>query len=434
VAADAGEGCIVSNNFYRAFEERYYAPRDVIKSIRRQYLPLVEPLAAIYPGGATFDLGCGRGEWLELMSEQGFSPFGVDLDAGMLEACQELGLTAIQGDAVAYLQTMESNSQVLVSAFHVVEHISFEQLQTVVSEALRVLRPGGLLILETPNPENIVVGTNNFYLDPTHQKPIPSLLLSFVVEHGGFETVKTLRLQESPVLRNPDHAVSLLDVIRGASPDYAVIAQKAADPGVKERFSQVFAANYGLSLEALADRYEARADTVRERLGKVESSIQQDEARLQQLETVLQEIKAGLRQSDERFVQTAAELRAVYASSSWQVTWPLRWASIQWRRLREEGARSRIKALIKKFARPVLRGMAPIVRRVPGLRRASHVVLDHMPWIKVRILALFHGHGALTAQSNLPQSPVSVEALTPRAKSIYTDLQAAIRKNKQGEN
>ena len=187
--------------FYRAFEERFYAPRSTIKKLRQQYLPFVQPLAALYPGAATFDIGCGRGEWLELMQELGMSPFGVDLDAGMLQGCHELNLPAEQGDAVAYLQTLADNSQAVVTAFHVVEHISFEQLTKVVIESLRVLQPGGLLIMETPNPENIVVATRNFYLDPTHLRPIPSLLLSFLPEHHGFARVHTLRLQESHELR-----------------------------------------------------------------------------------------------------------------------------------------------------------------------------------------------------------------------------------------
>ncbi|MFP3595009.1 hypothetical protein, partial [Chryseobacterium sp. SIMBA_038] len=75
-------------------------------------------------------------------------------------------------------------------------------------------------------------------------------------------------------LRNPDHSVSLLEVIRGASPDYAVIAQKAADPDIKEKFAQVFAAEYGLSLERLADRYEARTESVRLRVEKAEAGVE----------------------------------------------------------------------------------------------------------------------------------------------------------------
>ncbi len=143
--------------FYRAFEEKHRGSRGLITERLHVYLPFIRPLLKIYGGGQAVDLGCGRGEWLELLTKEGFSPTGVDLDEGMLSACQQLGLPAVKADALDLLSETESNSQLVVSAFHVVEHISFEQLKTLVTQALRVLKPGGLLILETPNPENIAV-------------------------------------------------------------------------------------------------------------------------------------------------------------------------------------------------------------------------------------------------------------------------------------
>src|SRR5262245_38367010 len=139
----------MTDNFYRAFEERYRGPREAIKERHRQYLAFVEPLAALYPSASTFDIGCGRGEWLELLAEMGFTPYGIDLDAGMITACAELGLRAVQGDAVTHLESLDDQSQAVVSAFHVIEHISFDHLRTVVAQALRALKPGGLLIMET---------------------------------------------------------------------------------------------------------------------------------------------------------------------------------------------------------------------------------------------------------------------------------------------
>lgn len=285
----------MSDNFYRAFEERYYAPREVIRALRKQYVPFVQPLATLYPKSATFDAGCGRGEWLELMSELGLSPFGVDLDEGMLEACVELGLPAQKGEAVSFLASLPSDSQVIVSAFHVVEHITFDQLRAMVAEALRVLKPGGLLIMETPNPENLVVATRNFYLDPTHQRPIPSPLLAFVAEHAGFARVKTLRLQESRELVNRGD-VSLRDVIAGASPDYAVIAQKHAPDDVLSLISDPFGIDYGLSLDDLVNRWDKR-------FYRLEAKAEQAEAKAEQAEVALQ---------------------AIYNSRSWRLTAPLR--------------------------------------------------------------------------------------------------------------
>lgn len=246
-----------TTNFYRAFEERFYAPRNIIKELREQYLPYIQPLSAIFPGAATFDVGCGRGEWLELMLTQGFKPVGVDLDVGMLQACAELGLPAIQGDAVDYLQTLPDESQAVVSAFHVVEHISFDQLQTLVMEALRTLKPGGLLIMETPNPENVAVATRNFYLDPTHIKPIPPMLLGFLPEFHGFARISTLRMQEPRDIHERSD-ITLTDVLHHVSPDYAIVAQKSGPPALMGLFDPAFSASTGVDLYDLADRFDAR--------------------------------------------------------------------------------------------------------------------------------------------------------------------------------
>lgn len=248
--------CPVTNSFYRAFEDRYRGSRELIKSRLRPYLPFIEPLQALYQPCTAVDLGCGRGEWLELMGEIGIEAVGVDLDEGMLAACRERGLNTEAADAIAYLQRVQDANVAVVSGFHFVEHISFDSLQTLAQEALRVLKPGGLLILETPNPENLVVATTNFYLDPTHQKPIPPLLLSFVAEHYGFNKVKIVRLQE-PIETAQLQSPTLLDVLNGASMDYAIVAQKPTD-FIELPFSldAAFQKEYGVDLRALAVRYD----------------------------------------------------------------------------------------------------------------------------------------------------------------------------------
>ncbi|MCC7279338.1 MAG: methyltransferase domain-containing protein [Chromatiaceae bacterium] len=261
--------------FYRAFEERYRGPRDLIKHRLGVYLPFIEPLRQLYAQCTATDLGCGRGEWLELLQNNGFIAYGVDLDDGMLAACKELGLSVTRQEAIGYLQSLDDNSQCIVSGFHFAEHILFAHLQLLVAEALRVLKPGGLLILETPNPENVVVGTTDFYLDPTHQRPIPPLLLSFLPEFQGFARVKILRLQESSDLARQED-VTLKDVFFGTSPDYAVVAQKNAESGILQNFSTTFDKQYGIELGELANRYDARIErrliAFDQRVGNVESS------------------------------------------------------------------------------------------------------------------------------------------------------------------
>lgn len=262
--------------FYRAFEDKHRGSRDLIKGRLAVYLPFVEPLRDFYQPASAIDLGCGRGEWLEILLEKQFKPLGVDLDSGMLSACAARGLPATHGDAVAYLRALDDESQCVVSGFHVAEHLAFDDLKTLVIESFRVLLPGGLLILETPNPENLVVGSSNFYLDPTHQRPIPPMLLAFLPKHVGFARVCTVRLQESVELRKRTD-IRLMDVLGGVSPDYAIVAQKAASPEVTARFDAVFDAHYGMELHELADRYDGalgrRMTTVDTRLSSAEAQV-----------------------------------------------------------------------------------------------------------------------------------------------------------------
>ena len=250
----------MTSPFYKAFEDLHRGPRESIKTRLAVYLPFLEKVKAIYPDTEVLDLGCGRGEWLELLQDQGFNASGVDQDNDMLAVCRLQGLKVITGDALAYLKTQATESKGVISGFHLAEHISFADLQSLVTESLRVLKPAGLLILETPNPENLVVGSSSFYLDPTHLRPLPSELLSFLAIHSGFARSKVLGLQESIPLRSENAPTSLFAVLSGVSPDYAVIAQKAGGSNDEQKlasFEALFKKEYGLSLETLANRYQA---------------------------------------------------------------------------------------------------------------------------------------------------------------------------------
>ena len=300
------------NGFYRDFEDRYRGSRELIKERLQVYVPFIQPLREQYPGAPALDLGCGRGEWLEVLATVGFTAAGVDLDEGMLSACHDLGLSASKCEAVAHLVTLPDNSQAVVTAFHVVEHISFGQLKLLVSETLRVLKPGGLLIMETPNPENIIVATRNFYLDPTHQRPIPQELLSFVPEYYGFKRVKTIRLQESKELAQCE-TLSLQDVFQGASPDYAVVAQKEADPALMAFTAIAFEREYGLALETLSARYE---NAIQLKIHQIEIKAQQAEAAAQQAESAAQSAENRAQQAES--AAQSAEHRAQQAESAAQ--------------------------------------------------------------------------------------------------------------------
>ncbi len=411
--------------FYRAFEEKHRGSRGLITERLNVYLPFIRPLLKIYGGGQAVDLGCGRGEWLELLIEEGFSPTGVDLDEGMLSACQQLGLPAVKADALELLSETESNSQLVVSAFHVVEHISFEQLKTLVTQAFRVLKPGGLLILETPNPENIAVATRHFYLDPTHQRPVPPALLEFVAEFAGFERVKTLRLQEEKdiVVREK---IGLVEVLNCVSPDYSVIAQKKADASLQIQSQELFEAEYGVSLDTLSSKLD-------QRLARVEAQSVQAIKLAQQAEAKAQQAEAKAQQVENESQQFVTQLHAVYSSRSWRITSPVRWLYGQARRLRQEGLKARIKAFNKKVLRKINHEL--LLR--PGLRKKLigwFKIIGFEAWLK-SLHAKGHGQHSYSSGLGSGQSSLTIqlENLPPRAQQIYDNLKRAIELQKKGD-
>ena len=246
-------------DFYKAFEEKFRGSRQLIKTRFGVYLPLAKVLQKIYPEGEAVDLGCGRGEWLELLNSIGISAKGVDLNEQMLAECRHLDLQVEGTNAIEFIKKASSESLILITGFHIAEHLAFEELQTLVQESLRVLKPGGVLILETPNPENIMVGSSGFYTDPTHNKPLPPQLLSFLPEYYGFERIKILRLNES---NNPECRLkpSLLSVLEGVSPDYSVVSQKKADQDILTQISETFVPEYGIALTSLANAYDKKIE------------------------------------------------------------------------------------------------------------------------------------------------------------------------------
>ena len=286
----------MSDQFYRAFEEKFRGPRGLIQQRLEVYLPFVQPVCAAYPEALVLDLGCGRGEWLELLQKNSIAAMGVDLDTGMLAACQQINLKVQCQDALESLKQLQDGSASVVSAFHLVEHLPFDRVKDLVAECHRVLKPGGLLIMETPNPENFMVATHNFYLDPTHLRPIPPDLLAFVPEYLGYESVKILRLQETAGVKTHPN-LSMLDVLTGASPDYAVVAQKAGHTALKQNLQALFDQAFGISGYALLERQRLQANDfgfkLEKSISKTEILLAQTKAQLDRVEMQLQNSPSG---------------------------------------------------------------------------------------------------------------------------------------------
>lgn len=245
---------MIPDQFYKAFEDRCRGSQRDVLARQTAYLPVLAMLQEL-DAPAALDIGCGRGEWLSLLQQQAFIADGVDLDATMVRTCVENGFAVTQQDAVDALKQRQDTSLALITGFHIAEHMPFEALYMVVAESFRVLKPGGVLLLETPNPENISVGTSSFFMDPTHNKPLPPGLLQFLCEYCGFAPVKIIRLHERPEILEKQHP-TLMDVFWESSPDYAVAAQKPGHQTASEKLEALFADHVGLSLEQLTSRYD----------------------------------------------------------------------------------------------------------------------------------------------------------------------------------
>ncbi|WP_418119073.1 class I SAM-dependent methyltransferase [Variovorax sp. 350MFTsu5.1] len=413
--------------FYRAFEDKYRGSRELIRSRLEIYVPFVQPLLDLKTPASALDIGCGRGEWLELLSKLGLKGRGVDLDEGMLEACRERGLDVACSEGLATLRQTPSDSLVLVSAFHVVEHIRFEDLQAIVAEALRVLVPGGLLILETPNPENLEVGTSSFYLDPSHVKPLPSQLLAFVVEHAGFQRQKILRLQEAASLHGAA-PVSLISVLAGVSPDYAVVAQKNGELAALHAQDQAFSKEYGLSLPELARRHDKHHTVVQQQLSEAEARA---ESRERQLRKLLAIVEAQARQA--RATAAALEARiAILEQQGVQTADKLQELDRRGFAVRSAGLRERLVA-IKAFLRHPRPG--PIVRRISKVARKLGI---HAPmravYLRMRSFALARMRPAAEPQpAHVPKAAPPdrpSDELSDDARSVWNQLNVHGKKKK----
>lgn len=218
------------DSLYVAFENRFRGSTDEIARRVERYLPILQKTPPVAAGNVVLDIGCGRGEFLSFLQRNNFIGRGVDLNGAMVEEARGRGFDVLEGDALAYLRSLPDNSLAAITGFHIVEHIGFKDLVGLFDSAQRVLMPGGIVLFETPNPENIVVGACTFHYDPTHNKPLPPDYLSFVAEARGFGRARIIRTDDDCDLSRPEVGFKpeeVNDWFR-QPPDYALYAEKTA--------------------------------------------------------------------------------------------------------------------------------------------------------------------------------------------------------------
>jgi len=226
--------------FYVAFEDHFRGSSEIILERLKVYLPVIEKANIGNHVSPILDVGCGRGEWLELLKSSGYTAKGLDINTVMLEQCKAKGFEVLESDVIEYLQSLPDNSLGAVTGFHIIEHLPFQVLVRLVDETLRVLRSGGLAIFESPNPENIIVGSCNFYTDPTHINPLVPATVKFLFEQRGFSSVELLRLREYRLEDklefveednpNASKVNPLIEIVKSSfysAPDFAIVAKKS---------------------------------------------------------------------------------------------------------------------------------------------------------------------------------------------------------------
>ncbi|MDD5563510.1 MAG: methyltransferase domain-containing protein [Thermoanaerobaculaceae bacterium] len=213
----------------RAFADEFRGERGEILGRAAEHVRLLGTAAPV------LDLGCGRGELLEALRDAGVEARGVDADPAMVAACRRLALTVEEDEAIAALRASAPGSLGAVTAIHIVEHLPAAGWMALVEAAAAALRPGGILMIESPNPESLRVGAGLFWLDPTHRAPVHPEALAFVVRALGLEVVETRFLHPFP----PDQALAApsqpeavrelaakLDGWLSAPRDYLLVARK----------------------------------------------------------------------------------------------------------------------------------------------------------------------------------------------------------------
>ncbi len=203
------------------FADRFRGSEEDIRARQRMYITRFREHAPV------LDLGCGRGEMIQILQDAGIAARGIDSNDDSIALCVAKGLNAEKADLFAYLSGLPDASLGGVICCQVVEHLPPPRLPEMIRLAHAKLRAGGLLAFETPNPECLAIFATHFYIDPTHRHPIPPALTGFYLEEAGFARIEIQRL--SPAIESMPSLAELPEQFRKeffGSLDYAAFGIK----------------------------------------------------------------------------------------------------------------------------------------------------------------------------------------------------------------
>jgi O-antigen chain-terminating methyltransferase len=357
------------------FENKFRGARELILDRLKVYEPILKFVATLAEKPSVLDLGCGRGEFLELCNKFGIEVLGVDTSEKNVELVKSLGFKAHKDDILNFLKKQESNSYNLVSLIHVVEHLEFCYVLELFKEVHRILKSGGIFIVETPYVKSPLAAFN-FWVDPTHKRPIHPELLKFIGEKMGFSIIEIFPLAG----KSRKDIVSLTDILY-SSPDVSIILVKDTDDKyylekVKNVLSKV-RAQASLDLEEVSLR-----------LTQEHSSIAEE----------VQKLSATLAQLNQRVELTNKEIS--YVKSRLDALWN----SKPWRAYQLIGKTilriSNLKGEIKPFPRSLLKNIYKRLTRYPRIYTKIKKVLDQHPNIKEKLVSLVTPENKVSSRSD----------------------------------
>ncbi|MCK5055915.1 MAG: class I SAM-dependent methyltransferase [Candidatus Aminicenantes bacterium] len=217
---------------YSDFEQRFRGDEQEVKEKLRRYIPIFSEADDI------LDIGCGRGEFIELLLQEGKRAVGIDISESMLKRAEEKGIKGKKFAALEYLRHQENNSIGGIFSAQVIEHLAPEYLRDVVRESFRTLKQDGPIVLETINPLSLFALSNIYFLDVSHRKPLHPEYMRYLLESSGFSDVKIIYSGElneeklveiapnNPTAREFNINVDKLNKILFSSPVYAVSGKK----------------------------------------------------------------------------------------------------------------------------------------------------------------------------------------------------------------
>lgn len=217
---------------YAGFENRYRGSEQEIKKQQASYVSYFKK------GGKVLDLGCGRGEFIEILEENGIEAEGIDINGQMIEICRDKGLNCQKADILKKLAEYEDGTLGGIFSSQVIEHLSPSYLRRMIELAYFKLSPASHIVLETINSASVFSLVQIYFLDLSHQKPVHPQTLKFLLESTGFEKVEIkysfpLEKEKLQDLPGSDEFTSILNQnidnlnkLLYAPPNYAAIGLK----------------------------------------------------------------------------------------------------------------------------------------------------------------------------------------------------------------